>query len=96
MGMEEQELEKKVEIVLKTIGPARPSRLLLPSSIKVSLLTSSFPLQFSSSAFFIFNSTISIHTVLIHCYCPLFLWGVGKTKKESKLIPFSQMTMILG
>ncbi|QCD81457.1 uncharacterized protein LOC114175776 isoform X1 [Vigna unguiculata] len=35
MGMEEQELEKKVEIVLKTIGPARPSRLLLPSSIKV-------------------------------------------------------------
>ncbi|KAF7810006.1 ubiquitin family protein [Senna tora] len=26
---------RKVEIVLKTIGPARPSRLLLPSSIKV-------------------------------------------------------------
>ncbi|WVZ26414.1 hypothetical protein V8G54_004958 [Vigna mungo] len=35
MGMEEQDSEKKVEIVLKTIGPARPSRLLLPSSIKV-------------------------------------------------------------
>ncbi|KAG2408471.1 uncharacterized protein HKW66_Vig0032930 [Vigna angularis] len=33
--MEEQDSEKKVEIVLKTIGPARPSRLLLPSSIKV-------------------------------------------------------------
>ncbi|RDX76923.1 hypothetical protein CR513_43035, partial [Mucuna pruriens] len=32
MGMEEHE---KVEIVLKTIGPARPSRLLVPSSIKV-------------------------------------------------------------
>ncbi|XP_014507343.1 uncharacterized protein LOC106767040 isoform X2 [Vigna radiata var. radiata] len=35
MGMEEQDSEKKVEIVLKTIGPARPSRLLLPSFIKV-------------------------------------------------------------
>ncbi|XP_068465244.1 uncharacterized protein [Phaseolus vulgaris] len=35
MGMEEQDSEKKVEIVLRTIGPARPSRLLLPSSIKV-------------------------------------------------------------
>ncbi|KAK7346825.1 hypothetical protein VNO80_21348 [Phaseolus coccineus] len=35
MGMDEQDSEKKVEIVLKTIGPARPSRLLLPSSIKV-------------------------------------------------------------
>ncbi|KAK7330875.1 hypothetical protein VNO77_25081 [Canavalia gladiata] len=34
MGMEEHESEK-VEIVLKTIGPARPSRLLVPSSIKV-------------------------------------------------------------
>ncbi|KAL2322918.1 hypothetical protein Fmac_027297 [Flemingia macrophylla] len=32
--MEEHESEK-VEILLKTIGPARPSRLLVPSSIKV-------------------------------------------------------------
>jgi len=32
--MEEHDSEK-VEIVLKTIGPARPSRLLVPSSIKV-------------------------------------------------------------
>uniref|UniRef100_K7KPM3 Ubiquitin-like domain-containing protein n=1 Tax=Glycine max TaxID=3847 RepID=K7KPM3_SOYBN len=34
MVMEEHDSEK-VEIVLKTIGPARPSRLLVPSSIKV-------------------------------------------------------------
>ncbi|KAK7263326.1 hypothetical protein RJT34_30914 [Clitoria ternatea] len=32
--MEEHESEK-VEIVLKTVGPTRPSRLLVPSSIKV-------------------------------------------------------------
>ncbi|TKY55553.1 Ubiquitin supergroup [Spatholobus suberectus] len=34
MGMEEHD-SQKVEIVLKTIGPARPSRLLVPSSVKV-------------------------------------------------------------
>ncbi|XP_027336577.1 uncharacterized protein LOC113850297 isoform X2 [Abrus precatorius] len=34
MNMEEHESEK-VEIVLKTIGPTRPSRLLVPASIKV-------------------------------------------------------------
>ncbi|XP_057416815.1 uncharacterized protein LOC130711281 isoform X2 [Lotus japonicus] len=33
--VQEHESEKKVEIILKTIGPARPSRLLVPSSIKV-------------------------------------------------------------
>nr|KYP55270.1 hypothetical protein KK1_001477 [Cajanus cajan] len=33
-GMEEDD-SHKVEILLKTIGPARPSRLLVPSSIKV-------------------------------------------------------------
>jgi len=33
---EDELSEKKVEIVLKTIGPAPPSRLRVPSSIKVS------------------------------------------------------------
>ncbi|KAJ1428936.1 putative domain SAYSvFN [Sesbania bispinosa] len=33
--IEEEHESEKVEIVLKTIGPARPSRLLVPSSIKV-------------------------------------------------------------
>lgn len=38
----ESENINMVEIVLKTIGPARPSRLLVPSSIKVFICTSSF------------------------------------------------------
>lgn len=38
----EDDESEKVEIVLKTIGPAPPSRLLVPTSIKVSRYASIF------------------------------------------------------
>ena len=43
-NVESENTKKKVEIVLKTIGPARPSRLLVPSSIKVLSLFSTHAL----------------------------------------------------
>lgn len=50
---------EKVEIVVRTIGPARPSRLQVPSPIKVSLFPSlflSFPIWvFFLSSFLSFN-----------------------------------------
>lgn len=61
----EDDESEKVEIVLKTIGPAPPSRLLVPSSIKVSR----------------YAAIISSLHIPISIFRVFFFWGIGKEDK---------------
>ena len=89
---------KKVEIVIRTVGPARPSRLHVPSPIKVRL--THLPLYLFLSGFFLFLSVmpplflnLKMIENLYDLYCN-FLVQNSVCNCEHSLFPFLIYVMI--